>query len=370
MANAFHDKNELRVISMGPQHPSMHGVLRLEVTLDGEIVVDVKPDIGFLHRGIEKMAEARTYTQFVPYPDRLDYVSAYSNNLAYCHAIEKLAGITVPPRAQWQRTLFLELQRIASHLVWLGTYALDLGATTPFLYTFREREDILDLFERATGARMTYSWCRIGGLPQDFPDGFDEACRKFLKLMPGRIVEYDNLFSGNRIVRARLEGVGMLPAELALSYGCSGPTLRGSGVNYDVRKADPFAVYPEMDFEVPLSDRCDCYGRYLIRIEEMRQSLRIIEQVLDKMPEGELMAKGVKSVKPPAGETFAHIEAPRGDFGVFVASDGKDKPVRLRFRAPSFSNLSAIADMTRGHKLADVVAVLGSIDIVLGEIDR
>lgn len=355
---------------MGPQHPSMHGVLRMEVVLDGEYIVDARPDIGFLHRGLEKMAENRTYAQFVPYADRLDYVASFSNNLAYCQAIEKLAGIEVPTKAKWQRTLFLELQRIASHLLWLGTFALDIGAWSLFLYCMREREDILDLFESASGARLTYSWNRIGGIPMDLPEGFDKACRTFLKKMPGRITEYDNLFTGNRILVARLKGVGILSPELAVSYGTSGPVLRGSGIAYDVRKADPFAAYAEMNFEVPTSPLCDCYGRYLVRIEEMRQSLRIIQQTLDGMPEGETMAKVSKVLRPPAGDAYSHTETPRGDFGVWVVSDGKDKPVRLRLRAPGFSNLSSIGEMARGGKIADIVAIVGSIDIVLGEVDR
>ena len=363
-------RTETKIISMGPQHPSMHGVLRLAVTLDGEMVVDVKPDIGFLHRGIEKLGENRTYNQFVAYPDRLDYVSSYSNNLAYCECVEKLAGIEVPRRAKWQRVLFLELQRIASHLVWLGTFALDLGAWTLFLYAFRERETILDLFEMATGARLTYSWCRIGGLPKDLPEGFERACREFVKLMPGRVTEYDNLFTGNRILQARLQGVGILPPAVGISYGVSGPSLRGSGVNYDIRKTEPFEAYAEMNFEVATSPRCDSYGRHLVRMEEMRTSVKIIQQCLDGMPEGEIIAKGTKSVTPPAGEAYAHVESPRGDFGVYLVSDGKNKPARVRLRAPSFSNLSAIGEMCRGAKVADVIAILGSIDIVLGEIDR
>ncbi len=355
---------------MGPQHPSMHGVLRLEVTLEGEMVVDIRPDIGFLHRGLEKLGEKRTYTQFLPYTDRMDYVSAFSNTLVYCEAVEKLAGIEVPRRAKWMRSLLLELQRITSHLVWLGSFALDLGAVTLFLYCWREREILLDLFEMVTGARLTYSWCRIGGMPDDLPEGFDRACRDFLKIMPGRIQEYDDLFTGNRILLARVENIGMLTPEIALSYGVSGPTLRGSGVDYDVRKADPFAAYSELDFEVATSPLCDCYGRYLVRIEEMRQSLRLIQQALDGMPEGEIKAKGTKSVRPPAGEAYAHVESPRGDFGIYLVSDGKDKPARVRLRAPSFSNVSAIGEMMKDDKLADIMAVLGSIDIVLGETDR
>ena len=363
-------ETETKVLSMGPQHPSMHGVLRLEVVLQGEVVVEVRPDIGFLHRGMEKIGENRTYNQFVPYPDRLDYVSSFSNNLCYCEAVEKLAGIEVPRKAKWLRSLLLEMQRVTSHLVWLGTFALDLGAMTLFLYCFREREILLDLFEQVTGARLTYSWCRLGGVPKDLPEDFDCACRDFLRIMPGRIDEYDALFTDNRILVARLDGIGMLPPQVALSFGASGPTLRGSGVNFDIRKAEPFAAYAELDFEVPLSQRCDCYGRYLVRIEEMRQSLRLIRQTLDGMPEGEVMAKGTKAVRPPAGEAYHHIESPRGDFGVYLISDGKDRPARLRLRAPSFSNVFTVDEMARGAKVADLIAILGSVDIVLGEIDR
>jgi len=363
-------RTETKILSMGPQHPSMHGVLRLELTLDGEVIAKVRPDIGFLHRGLEKMGENRTYAQFVPYPDRLDYVASFSNNLAYCEAVEKLAGIEVPRRAKWLRVLFLELQRIASHLVWLGTFALDLGAWTVFLYCFREREIILDLFEMATGARLTYSWNRIGGLAKDLPEGFARACQEFLELMPARIQEYDGLFSGNRILRARLEGVGLLPPEVGISYGASGPTLRGSGVDYDVRRVEPFEAYSEIDFNVATSPLCDCYGRYLVRIEEMRQSLRIIRQVLEGLPEGEVMAKVPRTLRPPAAEAYAHVESPRGDFGVYLVSDGGDRPLRVRLRAPSFCNLAAIEEMAKGAKVADIVAIVGSIDIVLGEIDR
>jgi NADH-quinone oxidoreductase subunit D len=363
-------KTETRVLSMGPQHPSMHGVLRLELTLDGEAIIKVRPDIGFLHRGMEKMAENRTYTQFVPYPDRMDYVASFANNLAYCQAVEKLAGIEVPRRALWQRSLFLELQRLASHLIWLGTFGLDIGAWSLFLYCFRERELILDLFESVTGARLTYSHNRIGGLAKDLPEGFDRACRQYLKEMPKRLEEYDALFTGNPILRVRLEGVGHIGSELAVSYGLSGPNLRGSGVAYDLRKAEPFAAYSELNFEVPTSDLGDCLGRYLVRMEEMRQSLRIIEQTLDGLPEGEVLAKGVKVIKPPAGECYSHIESPRGDFGVYLVSDGSDKPVRSHFHSPTFCALSAVPEMAKGAKIADMVAIIGSIDIVLGEVDR
>ena len=359
-----------RILNMGPQHPSMHGVLRLVVTLEGESVTDVRPDIGYLHRSTEWIGERRTYAQFVPYTDRLDYVSGTSNNLAYVLAVEKLAGIEVPPRATYIRMLLAELNRIASHLIWLGTFALDLGAWSVFLYCFREREYILDILEECTGARLTYSWFRIGGVPDDLPPAFVRRTRKFLRLMPGRLDENDTLLTGNRIFRARTEGVGILDPQAAISYGASGPVLRGSGVEFDVRRAEPYAAYDKLDFRVPTHPSGDCLGRYLVRIEEMRQSLRLIEQCLEGLPEGDVLVKIPRSFKPPAGEAYSRVESPRGDFGVYIVSDGSPKPARLRLRAPSFCNLAALPAMAQGLKIADIVAIVGSIDIVLGEVDR
>jgi len=358
------------ILNMGPQHPSTHGVLRLQLTLEGEVVVGCRPVIGYLHRGVEKIGEARTYPQVIPYTDRLDYLSSASNNLAYVQAVEKLMGVEVPARAQHLRVILLELNRIASHLMFVASFANDLAATTVFLYALREREPIMDLFEMWTGARLTQTWVRVGGVAQDIPDGFVEKAREYCRMLPGRLDEYDRLLTGNRIFRVRTEGVGILPPEEAIDYGCSGPTLRGSGVSYDVRRAEPYEVYDQLSFEVVTAESCDCMGRYLVRMEEMRQSLSIIEQCLDRLPEGEVLAKVPRALRPPAGEAYGRVESPRGDFGCWVVSDGGLQPVRVRFRAPSFFHLQALPRILQGWKIGDVVAILGSIDIVLGEVDR
>jgi len=361
---------EEMIINMGPQHPSTHGVLRLILTLEGEVVADVDPDIGYLHRGMEKIAENRTYAQYLPYTDRFDYLSAINNNLAYCLAVEKLAGIEVPERAQYIRVVFAELNRIASHLLFLASFGNDVGATTVFLYGLRERELIVDLFEMALGARLTYSGLRIGGLPYDLPEGFAQACRTALPQISERLAENDRLLTGNRIFEARTRGVGVMSREKAIAWGLSGPTLRGSGAAMDVRRDDPYCVYDRLDFDVPTFEEGDCLARYLVRIEEMRQSMRIVEQCLKQMPQGEVRAKLPRVFKPPAGEAYGRTEAPRGDLSMFVVSDGSTNPCRLRVRAPSFANLQALREMARGHKIGDIVAILGSIDIVLGDIDR
>jgi NADH-quinone oxidoreductase subunit D len=357
-------------LNMGPQHPSTHGVLRLELVVEGEVIVECKPDIGYLHRGIEKIAEARTYSQFLPYTDRLDYLSSPSNNLAYVQAVEKLAGVEVPERAQFLRVLLLELNRIASHLVFVATFANDVGATTAFLYGFREREPLMDLFEMWTGSRLTQSWIRIGGVGSDLPDGFVEKARQFCAMLLPRLDEYDRLLTGNRIFRARLEGVGMLSLDTALDFGCSGPTLRGSGDAYDIRKAEPYEVYKRLEFDVPTDDARDCMGRYRVRMQEMRQSVRIVEQCLTQLPSGEVGTKVSRNLRPPAGEALGRVESPRGDFGCYVVSDGGPRPVRVRVRTPSFYHIAALPELLRGWKIGDVVAILGSVDIVLGEIDR
>lgn len=358
------------ILNMGPQHPSTHGVLRLELQLEGEVIVGCRPVIGYLHRGIEKIGEARTYQQFLPYTDRLDYLSSASNNLAFVQATEKLMGVQVPPRAQFLRVVLLELNRIASHLVFFATFANDLAATTAFLYGFRERELIMDLFEMWVGARLTQSSIRIGGVAQDVPAGFAEKAREFCRLLPSRLDEYDRLLTGNRIFRARTEGVGLLPPEEGIGYGCSGPTLRGSGVAFDLRRADPYEVYDRLDFAVVTQAACDCMGRYLVRMGEMRESARIIEQCLDQLPDGEVMAKVGRTIRPPAGEAYGRVESPRGEFGCYLVSDGGPHPARVHLRAPSFFHLCALPRMVQGWKVGDVVAILGSIDIVLGEVDR
>jgi NADH-quinone oxidoreductase subunit D len=355
---------------MGPQHPSTHGVLRLKLTLEGEVIVDCDPVIGYLHRGIEEMGETRTYQQFLPYTDRLDYLSGASNNLAFVQAVEKLMGLEVPERGQYLRVILLELNRIASHLVFVATFANDLGATTAFLYGFREREAIMDMFEMWTGARLTQSWIRIGGVASDIPDGFAGHAEKFCNMLPARLGEYDRLLPGNRIFQARTDGVGILDREVGIDYGCSGPILRGSGEPYDIRRAEPYEVYDRLDFDVVTDDSSDCMGRYRVRIEEMRQSVRIIEQCLAQLPGGAAQASVPRVVRPQAGEACGRVESPRGDFGCYVVSAGGTQPVRVRLRAPSFYHMAALPEMLRGWKIGDVVAILGSLDIVLGEIDR
>jgi NADH-quinone oxidoreductase subunit D len=358
------------IVSMGPQHPSTHGVLRLMLKMDGETVLRIVPVIGYLHRGTEKLAESRTYTMVIPYTDRLDYLSSMCMNQGYVLAVEKLLGLDVPPRARFLRTAICELQRLASHLLWLGSFALDLAATTVFLYTFREREAILDLFEEICGARLTYNYLRFGGVMADVPDGWFDRVQAYLVTQEKMLVEYENLLTNNPIFRARTEGVGVISGADAVSFGLSGPTLRGSGVPYDIRKIEPYDAYHEVEFQVATREAGDCFARYEVRLDEMRESISIVRQCLAMMPDGEVLGKTPRVVKPAAGEAYARVEAPRGLFGVFAVSDGTANPLRVRFRSPSFANLSAMDHMCRGVKLADVVAVLGSIDIVLGEIDR
>jgi len=363
-------RTETLDINMGPQHPATHGVLRLVLSLDGERVVDLKPDIGYLHRGVEKLAEHEDYVQIEPLTDRLDYVAAMSENLGYVGAVEKLMGIEVPPRAQAVRVALAELQRVASHLVWLGTHGLDIGAMTIFFWCFREREQILDLFEGFCGARLTYNSLRIGGLQQDLPPGWVRKCRKFLEIYPARQDQYEELLSSNRIWIKRTKGVGVLSAAEAIDLGLTGPALRGSGVSFDLRKATPYTGYEKYAFEVPVGQAGDTYDRYLIRLEEMRQSISIVRQVLDSLPEGEVRGKVPKKIKPPKGEVFHMVEGPRGIQGFYLVSDGSERPYRCHFRAPSFVNLQALKKMCVGGMVADVVAIIGTLDIVLGDCDR
>ena len=363
-------RTEEMEINMGPQHPSTHGVLRLILHLDGETIAGMRPVIGYLHRGVEKLSEHRTYAMIEPLTDRLDYVAAVSENLGWCGAVERLMGVTPPPRAEYLRVVLAELQRIASHLLWLGTHALDLGAMTVFFYTFREREMILDLFEAFCGARLTTNSMRIGGFLEDAPRDWLARVRHFLKIFPGRMKEYEDLLTKNRIFVGRTLGVGVLSAQDAIAYGVSGPPLRASGVSYDVRKATPYSAYPEFEFDIPVGKNGDTYDRYLVRMEELRQSCRIIGQALDRMPDGEVKAKVPKYIKPPPGEVYHAVESPRGEQGFYVISEGGEMPYRVRFRAPSFGNLQALETMCRGQLVADVVAVIGSIDIVLGDCDR
>ncbi len=364
-------RTEELMLNMGPQHPSTHGVLRLIVTLDGENVVGVQPDIGYLHSSVEKMMEHRTYVQNVALVDRgMDYLIALNNEEAYCLAVERLAAIQPPERARYIRVIFCELNRIASHLVWLGTWAIDIGATTVFLWCFREREAILDLFEKVTGGRLHHVYFRIGGVYADLPEGWVEECRAFLDFFPSRVDEYAKLLTENPIFLARTRGVGKISRGDAIAMGATGPVGRASGVAYDVRKAAPYEVYDRMEFDVPVLQEGDCYARYLVRLEEMRQAVRIIRQALGALPQGEIRTRVPMTMKAPRGEAYVHTESPRGDLGIHLVSDGGETPYRVKIRAPSFSNLYALTEMMAGWKIADVIAILGSIDIVLSDVDR
>ncbi len=387
---------ETMVLNMGPQHPSTHGVLRVLLELDGETVVTARPDIGYLHTGIEKTCEAKTYSQAITLTDRIDYLAPLSNNLAYCLAVEKLLGLEVPKRAQYIRVLLTELTRIGSHLVWLGTHAIDLGAMSMFLYCFREREEVLKIFEFVSGQRMMTSYFRIGGLALEPPPGWLERVARFVEMFPARIQEYEDLLTQNRIWLGRTQGVGVISAEDAVAWGVSGPSLRGSGVAYDIRKMFPYSSYDEFEFDICTQTAGDCYARYLVRVAEMRESLKIVRQAMAKIPpEGPIRSEApgivppsreemktsiegliyhfklfTEGFAPPPGEVQVAIESPRGELAVYVASDGTAKPWRVKFRAPSFVNLQALPKLCEGRLIADVVACIGTIDIVLGEIDR
>lgn len=373
MATTTGFRTEELLLNMGPQHPSTHGVLRLVLTLDGELVVECDPVIGYLHSSLEKICENRTYTQIIPFTDRFDYLGSMTNNMVYVQAVEKMLGVEVPRRCEYIRVLMCELQRLQSHLLWLGTFGLDLGAITLFLYCFREREVLLDLLESVSGQRLLYNYMRIGGLRNDLPVGFGEKCREFLGYFPSRLEEYDQLFTGNRIFVARVDGVGYISAEKAVAYGVSGPIARGSGVDVDLRRDDPCSIYPELDFKVCVEEDGDCLARYLVRTEEMRESTKLCLQCLDVLDgtKGEpISTKVPKTIKPPEGDIYERIESPRGELGCYIISDGGTKPSRFHWRAPSFANLQALPIMSRGGLVADIVAVLGSVDIVLGDIDR
>jgi NADH-quinone oxidoreductase subunit D len=364
-------KAEPFVVNFGPVHPSTHGVFRMRTTLDGEVIVDMEPVFGYLHRGIEKLAEERTYGGVIPLTDRLDYLASMSNNLAYCLAVEKLAGIPVPERAEYIRVIMAELQRIASHLIAVGAFLNDCGAfQTPIVYMIREREKILDLFDMVCGQRLTYNYMRVGGVSQDIPEEFMPALEKFVKEMPGWINEYEWLLKQNEILLARSKGVGILPRDLAINISASGPVLRASGVKWDIRRADPYSIYDRFDFDIPTGDAGDCYDRYRVKIEEMRQSLRILEQAMKGLPEGEVRSQVPHIIYPPVGEAYGHIEAPRGDLGFYLVSDGSIAPYRFHVRAPTLINLTALSDMMRGWKVADLIIIFGSIDICMAEVDR
>ena len=382
-------------LNMGPQHPSTHGVLRLVLDLQGETVVGVDPRPGYLHRGIEKLMESKTYHQNIPITDRLEYISCMTNNLGYVVAVEKLAGITVPDRAQFIRTICAELGRLSAHLIWLGSSVIDLGAATVIFYASRERELVLDLLEMASGARQTVSYARIGGVRNDVPRDFIDKCREFTELFPKRLEEYDILIRENRIFLKRTVGIGVMTAEEAVNYGLTGATLRGSGVNYDLRKVEPYAAYDKVEFDVPLGKNGDVYDRYLVRINERLQSNRIIKQCLEMMQPGPITTDDARYAIPekvnvmknmqslahqfvlmskwvpmPTGEVYVATEGAKGELGFYIVSDGSGRPYRIKIRAPSYVNLSAIPKMVIGHMVSDVVACIGTIDIVLGECDR
>ncbi|HWG48068.1 MAG TPA: NADH dehydrogenase (quinone) subunit D [Candidatus Acidoferrales bacterium] len=383
------------VLNMGPQHPSTHGVLRLLLEIDGEIIVRMVPDIGFLHTGIEKTCEAKFYQQVVPLTDRIDYLCPMVNNLCYVLAVEKLLGMEIPPRAVWMRVLLTELQRISSHLVWLGTHAMDIGAMSVFLYCFREREDLLRIYEMVSGQRMMTSYFRIGGLAMEPPIGFFAAVKKFVDVFPERVDEYENLLTGNRIFIDRLKNVAKISKEDALALGVTGPSLRASGVDWDLRRDMPYCGYENFKFKVPTATDGDVWARYICRVQELRESQKICRQALEGMPSGSIKAEAPKVVLPdrekmktqmealiyhfkivtegftvPAGEVYQAIESPRGEMGYYVVSDGTAKPMRVHMRSPSYANLQALSKMCEGALIADAVAAIGSIDIVLGEIDR
>jgi NADH-quinone oxidoreductase subunit D len=382
-------------INMGPQHPSTHGVLRLVLELDGEVVVRCTPHIGYLHTGMEKIAESKRYQQVIPITDRMDYLAPLSNNLAYVLAVEKLMGIEVPPRAKVIRVMMTELTRIGSHLVWLGTHAIDIGAMSVFLYAFREREQILDMYEQVAGARMMSSYFRVGGLFADLPERFEETVRSFVTSFPDRLAEYESLLTANPIWIQRTKGVGVIKPEDAVDLGMSGPNLRACGVAWDIRKSHPYSGYEQYSFEISRGTHGDVYDRYLCRIFEMRQSIAIVRQALERLPDGPIAVQDPKVTPPPKpmvkksmealihhfllwsegfrtplGEVYQSIESPKGEFGVYLVSDGSNIPYRVHFRAPSFVNLQALPRMAEGRLVADVVAIIGSIDIVLGEVDR
>jgi NADH-quinone oxidoreductase subunit D len=388
-------KGETVLLNMGPQHPSTHGVLRLLLELDGEVIVNCIPDVGFLHTGIEKNMEAKRWELAEVMTDRTDYLNNTGNNLAYCQAIEKLTGLDVPPRAQAVRVILVELERISNHLIWLGTQALDLAAQSVFLYCFREREYILDIKELCSGQRMMTTYFRPGGLWRDIPTDFEIAVRRFLRLFPGRIKQYETLLNKNPIWLDRTRNIGKISAEKAIALSLTGPVLRGSGVAYDVRKAQPYSGYEQYDFDIPTGTHGDVYDRYLVRIEEMRQSLRIIQQALDKLPYGPFRSNNRKYVPPPRAElgtsmeavihhfklwtegfnvpkgaVYLPVESPKGELGYYLESDGGNHPYRIHMRTPSFLAIQALPLLCKGHLVADLVAIIGSIDIVLGDCDR
>ena len=364
-------KTETFLVNAGPQHPSTHGVFRMRFILDGEVIQDVEPVFGYLHRGIEKLTEGLTYSQDMVFTDRLDYLASMTNNQAYALAVEKLAGIQVPERAEYLRVIMAELMRISSHLMAVGFLLNDLGAfMTPLLYMYREREKILDLFDMVCGQRLTYNYMRIGGVSQDIPEEFLPALKKFIDSLPGFINEYEQLLAANEILLVRTKNVGILTKEDAINYSTAGPVLRGSGVKWDIRKAEPYSVYNRFTFDIPTGEKGDVYDRYRVRIEEMQQSIKIIKQAIEQLPQGEIQAKIPRVLRPPKGEAYGHIEGPKGELGFYLVSDGSTNPYRLHIRPPSLLNLTPLRELVIGVKIADAMAIFGSIDICMGEVDR
>ncbi|MTH54004.1 NADH-quinone oxidoreductase subunit D [Bacillus mangrovi] len=363
-------RTEEMLLNVGPQHPSTHGVFRLVIKIDGEIIKEATPVIGYLHRGTEKLAENLQYTQIIPYTDRMDYLSAMTNNYVICHAVETMAGITPPERAEYLRILAMELGRVASHLVWWGTYLLDIGAVSPFLYAFREREMIINLLTELSGARLTFNYMRVGGVKWDAPDGWLEKVADFVPYMREQLKGYHDLVSGNEIFLNRVKDVGIYTKEEALEYSLSGANLRCTGVEWDLRKHEPYSLYDRFDFEIPVRTKGDAFSRYECRMAEIEESLKIIEQAVVQFPaDGPIMAKVPKIIKPPKGETYVRIESPRGEIGCYIASEGKKEPYRLKFRRPSFYNLQILPKLLEGENMANLITILGAIDIVLGEVD-
>ncbi|RJE85594.1 NADH-quinone oxidoreductase subunit D [Paenibacillus sp. 1011MAR3C5] len=363
-------RTEELLLNVGPQHPSTHGVFRIVVKLDGEVITEATPVMGYLHRGTEKLAESLNFTQIIPYTDRMDYVSAMTNNYVLVHAVETMMGLEVPLRAEFLRLIVMELQRVASHLVWWGTYLLDIGAMSPFLYAFRDRETIINLFNELCGARLTYNYMRVGGVKWDAPPGWMDKVRDFIPYMEKKLAEYDKLVSGNEIFLARIKGIGQYDAATAIDHGLSGANLRCTGVKWDLRKDEPYSLYSRFEFDVPIGHNGDCYDRYCVRLEEIRQSLRILKQAVEQFPSGgETMGKVPRVIRPPAGETYVRIESPRGEIGCHIVSKGKAEPYRLKFRRPSFVNLQILPKLLVGETMTNLITILGGIDIVVGEVD-
>jgi NADH-quinone oxidoreductase subunit D len=363
-------RTEEVLLNVGPQHPSTHGVFRIVVKIDGEVIQEATPVMGYLHRGTEKLAENLSYTQIIPYTDRMDYVSAMTSNYVLVHTVEKMMQLEIPEKAEYLRIITMELQRIASHLVWWGTYLLDIGAMSPFLFAFRDREIIIDLFNELCGARLTYNYMRVGGVKWDAPDGWMEKVEKFVPYMRKKLEEYDSLVSGNEIFLSRIRGIGKYDAKTAVAYGLSGANLRCTGVDWDLRKNRPYSIYDRFDFDVPTRKGGDCLDRYHIRFEEIQQSLRILEQAVGQFPsQGEIMGKVPRVIRPAEGEAYGSVESPRGELGCYIISRGRQEPYRIKFRRPSFVNLQILPKLLEGETMTNLVTILGGVDIVVGEVD-